>query len=135
MGDTNFIGNSCEAEVLCYLTKLNITVSLPFCGNERYDQIWDINGKLLRIQVKKSNLSEDKSAIVFSTKSSSKYTSDEIDGFATYYNGKVYYVPIENAGRNDIKLRFNCPPNSQLKQIKFAYDYELENILQINEIS
>lgn len=129
---SHIAGNTTEAESLCYLTKLGITVSLPFCGNERYDQIWDVNGKLYRVQIKHSSISDDRSYISFNTTSNSKYTEDEIDGFATYCNGKLYYIPFGSTpiGKT-VKLWFTCPSNSNSKQIKFAFDYELENFFKI----
>ena len=46
------IGMTTEAEVLAAALNLGISVSLPFGGSDRYDQIWEINGKLLKIQIK-----------------------------------------------------------------------------------
>lgn len=127
--NTNFIGNTTELDVLAYISRLNNYVSLPFGGNARYDQIWDINGKLYKVQVKTSSISEDNSFIVFST---GKYESYEIDGFATFYNGKCYYVPVEQASSKEIKLRFTLPKTANPNSIKFAFDYEVERILNIN---
>jgi hypothetical protein len=128
MGNTNFKGNSTELEVLAYISRLNNYVSIPFGGNARYDQIWDINGKLYKVQIKTSSLADDGSAIVFST---GKYDSSEIDGFATYYNGKCYYIPHDRASTSSVKLRFNLPEGSDPKNIKFAFDYEVERILNL----
>ena len=49
--DTKLMGNITELEVLNYVTKLGYQVSLPFGDRARYDQIWDIEGKLLKIQI------------------------------------------------------------------------------------
>lgn len=127
-GNTNFIGNTTELSVLTYISKLNNYVSLPFGGNARYDQIWDIKGKLYKVQIKTSSLIDDGSAIVFST---GKYDAVEIDGFATFYNDKCYYVPFDKASTKEVKLRFNLPENSNPKNIKFAFDYEVERILSL----
>ena len=133
--DSKFIGNITELEVLTYITKLGYQVSIPFGDRERYDQIWDINGKLLRVQVKTSHSTDN--AIKFSCRSShrkegkcinSKYTSDEIDYFATFWNGKCYLVPIDEAS-NEKTLRFAPPKNGQIKGISFAKDYEVEEVL------
>ena len=127
-GNTNFIGNSTELDVLAYISRLNNYVSIPFGGNARYDQIWDINGKLYKVQIKTSKLSEDCSSISFNT---GKYDAHEIDGFATFCKGKCYYIPLERASTSEVKLRFNLPENSNPKNIKFAFDYEVERILQL----
>lgn len=128
LGNTNFIGNTTELDVLAYISRLHYYVSIPFGGNARYDQIWDINGKLYKVQIKTSSLTDDGSAIVFKT---GKYLSEEIDGFATYCNGKCYYIPYNKASSSEVKLRFTLPENSNPKNIKFAFDYEVERILKL----
>lgn len=134
--DSKFIGNITELEVLTYITKLGYQVSIPFGDRERYDQIWDINGKLLRVQVKTSHLIDD-NAIQFSCYSShrkegrsikSKYTSDEIDYFATFWNNKCYLIPVAETS-NEKTLRFAPPKNGQIKGISFAIEYEVEGVL------
>jgi hypothetical protein len=109
---------------------LNNYVSIPFGGNARYDQIWDIQGKLYKVQIKRSKLSDDGDAIIFST---GNYSPEEIDGFATFCNGKCYYVPYDKAGKSEVKLRFTLPDGSNPKSIKFAFDYEVERILKIQK--
>jgi len=80
-------------------------VSIPFGDKERYDQIWDINGKLIRVQVKTSRLNRNEKnsenlSIHFNCKSvingkTHKYSKEEIDYFATYWDNKVYLIPVE----------------------------------------
>ena len=134
--DSKFIGNITELEVLTYITKLGYQVSIPFGDRERYDQVWDINGKLLKIQIKTSRYTND--AIKFSCRSShrvkgkcvhTQYTSDEIDYFATFWDGKCYLVPIEETS-NEKTLRFCLPKNGQTKGITLAKDYEVEEVLK-----
>lgn len=134
--DSKQIGNITELEVLTYITKLGYQVSIPFGDRERYDQIWDINGKLLKIQIKTSH--GDEESIKFSCRSSHRvngkcvntsYTADEIDFFATYWNNKCYLVPITETSREKT-LRFKPPKNGQIKGINFAKDYEVEEVLK-----
>jgi hypothetical protein len=47
--DTNTKGNLTELRVLSRVTELGHTVSIPFGNKDRYDQIWDVNGKLLKV--------------------------------------------------------------------------------------
>ena len=47
--NTNILGKTTELEILLYVTKKGVSVSIPFGDKEKYDQIWDIDGKLLRI--------------------------------------------------------------------------------------
>ena len=47
--DTNVKGNLTEIRLLSKITELGYSVSIPFGNKNKYDQIWDINGKLLKI--------------------------------------------------------------------------------------
>ena len=135
--DTKQIGNITELEVLTYITKLGHQVSIPFGDRERYDQIWDINGKLIRVQIKTSHLLDDGS-ITFSCRSShrkngkcinTRYKNDEIDYFATMWNGQCYLIPI-NETSTAKKLRFIPPKNCRMTNVSFASQYEVEEVLK-----
>lgn len=137
--DSKQKGNITELEVLTYITKLGYQVSIPFGDRERYDQIWDIKGKLLRVQVKTSRLIDDeRSGIKFSCRSNTKvggkiqharYTKDEIDYFATFFEGKCYVVPVEQTS-TEKTLRFKPPKNGQKKGISLAEHYLVEEVLK-----
>lgn len=136
--DTKQKGDITELEVLTYITKLGYQVSIPFGDRQRYDQIWDINNNLLRVQVKTSRPCNGEDAFAFSCKSNvrengktvyKKYSKDEIDYFATCWNEKCYLIPVEECG-TDKKLRLNKPKNNQIKNISFAKDYEVEVVLE-----
>lgn len=134
MKNTNQKGKITEIEVLSHILKMGYSVSIPFGDKDRYDQIWDINGKLLRIQVKTASpVDEEGRAIQFSCKSVSNgkahiYTKNDIDYFATYWKGNVYLVPIEECSVGK-KLRFLPPKNGQVKSINWAKDYLVEEVL------
>ena len=137
MMDSKLVGNITELEVLTYITKLGYQVSIPFGDRERYDQIWDIKGKLLKVQVKTSHEIDDGAAIVFSCRSSqrskgktknTRYNDTEIDCFATTWQGKCYLVPIQETSTEKV-LRFSPPKNGQIKGIAFAESYEVERVL------
>ena len=137
--DSKFKGNITELEVLTYMTKLGYQISIPFGDRERYDQIWDIHGKLLKVQVKTAQwVDESKSAIKFSCRSSqrshgkikhTRYQIGEIDYFATFWDGQCYLVPLEETSNEKI-LRFSPPKNGQIKGITFAETYKVEEMLQ-----
>ena len=59
MLDTNKKGAFTEAQILSYILNLGYSVSIPFGDKDRYDQIWDINGKLLKIQIKTARLNNN----------------------------------------------------------------------------
>jgi hypothetical protein len=95
-------GITTEIYVAAYLLELGYNVSQPLCQDSKYDLIVDVNNKLLRLQVKTARQNNPKS-ITFNCRSTTKnsvthksrtYTSDEIDYFATYWNHKVYLVPV-----------------------------------------
>lgn len=136
--DSKFKGNITELEVLTYVTKLGYQVSVPFGDRERYDQIWDVHGKLIKVQVKTASLvCENDTAIKFSCRSSqrskgktknTRYSKGEIDYFATFWNGQCYLIPIEETSTEKV-LRFDPPKNGQLKGITFADEYKVEEML------
>lgn len=135
--DTNTIGKITELKVLSYVIEHGYSVSIPFGDKDRYDQIWDINGNLIRVQIKTSRWkSEQQKAIIFSCKSSYArstgvkkhiYSKNEIDYFATYWDGKVYLVPVEECS-TEKTLWFEKPSNGCSK-CSFAADYEMEAVL------
>lgn len=138
MSDTKLIGNIAELEVLNYVTKLGYQVSLPFGDRARYDQIWDVEGKLLKVQIKNAKLYQSGDYITVSCKSSNRkegkcvnkrYTEDEIDFLATFYNNRCYLIPVNQLPGRAKNLRFNPPVNGQQENINWAEDYEVEKII------
>ena len=118
-------GKSAELDVAYLATILGINVSLPFGGDLRYDQIWDINGKLLKVQVKYPKEFEHGFVLVGKT-NAGKYTSEEIDGVATIYEDVLYYVPIENMTNNK-KLYITKPEHNNA--VEWAADYDIRRII------
>ena len=124
-------GITTELEVQVAVSKLGAIVSILYGDCARYDHIWDIDGRLLRVQIKTSTMLDDESGFKFPGKNTAgKYDASQIDGIATMYDGKCYFVPIDDCS-NEIKLRFTMPENAQVDQIKFAHDFELQRILNI----
>lgn len=124
-------GITTELEVQVAVSKLGAVVSIPYGDCARYDHIWDIAGRLLRVQIKTSTVLDDESGFKFPGKNTTgKYDASQIDGIATMHDGKCYFVPIDDCS-NEIKLRFTMPENAQVDQIKFAHDFELQRILNI----
>lgn len=117
------------------MTKKGISVSIPFGDKDRYDQIWDINGKLIKIQIKTSHISKKNTgkAIEFKTTGTSngkttKYSKKDIDYFATFWENQVYVVPVEET--SSIKtLRFECTVNKP--NISWANNYTVEEVFNI----
>lgn len=131
--NTNQIGKISELEILTYITKLGYSVSIPFGDKDKYDQIWDINGKLIKIQVKTSRWkNEQQTGIIFNCYSvvngkKHLYTKQDIDYFATYWKGKCYLIPVEQCSAEKtlwFELKIKNPACC------LAKDYELEEVIK-----
>ena len=124
-------GLTTEVKVKYLALENGIMVSTPEGDCSRYDQIWDVNGRLLRVQIKTSKLIDDGSGFEFPGRNKNgRYTSEQIDGMATVFDGKCYFVPVDKCGY-DVRLRYTLPKNGRPEQTKFAHDYELARILNI----
>ena len=130
-------GNLTELQCLTAFSQCGCSVSIPYGDNSKYDFIADVDGRLLKIQVKTASL-KDESAIQFSCRTThvnctgvknERYSSNDIDYFATYWNNQCYLVPVNECSVNKT-LRFEYPKNGQKKGITLASEYELEIQLQ-----
>ena len=133
---TNSKGKQTELKILLILTQLGYSVSIPWGDKDRYDQIWDINGKLIKVQIKTCRaIDEEESGIVFNcyTVSNGKkhtYSKEEIDFFATVWKDKIYLIPIEECSQQKNLRFFSKSKYTNLKQINWAKDYELQEVLK-----
>lgn len=131
-------GNLTELQCITAFYELGYHVSIPYGEDSRYDFIADINGKLIKVQVKSCRTGDNGKSIKFSCRSTrvnatrsihKRYSKDEIDYFATFYNGICYLVPVEECCEQKI-LRFQDALNCQKKGINYAKDYELYSQVQ-----
>ena len=143
MDYTKSIGSITELQCMSKFIDMGFDCSIPYGDACKYDFIADVQGELLRIQCKscinppKRNSAErDMNAIMFycvaQTTNANKtvghsYTSNDIDYFATYYQGQVYLIPVEECSASKT-LRFAPPQNGNSNYNK-AEDYLIENIL------
>lgn len=130
--NVNIKGKVSELEILTLITKLGYSVSIPFGDKDKYDQIWDINGKLIKVQIKTSRWkNESKTGIIFncysvSNKKKHNYTKEEIDYFATFWEGKCYLVPVEECS-SEKTLWFEEKTNPSCC---LAKDYEVLEVIK-----
>lgn len=126
-------GNLTEMQCMAAIMAHNCGVSIPFGDNSRYDFIADIDGQLLKIQVKTAS-AKDENSIKFSCRSTYvncsgvkniRYSENEIDYFATYWDNQCYLISVNECSVEKI-LRFSPPKNRQIKGITFAKDYLLD---------
>lgn len=131
--NVNQKGKITELDVLSYITKKGYSVSLPFGDKDRYDQIWDIKGKLYRVQIKTARwLDEEHTGFVFNCYSVSNgkksvYTKQDIDLFATIVDNQLYIFPVENCS-TEKKVRFTSKQNQP--SINWAKDCTFEEVLE-----
>lgn len=119
MNEITAKGTVTELQCELFFVERQINVYLPLNCDSRSDMIVDINGKLKRIQVKSCHLTKEKTGIAFKTHSTyinknetirKPYTKEEVDLFATYYEGNVYLIPIEYCGKSEKTLSFSETP-------------------------
>ena len=147
MENTKKIGNLTELQCATRLYEIGCAVSIPFGNSEKYDLIIDWNNKLYKIQIKHANLMYDNEedeqnmdpcALRFNCRwighnntgyEAHKYQPEDIDYFATFYNGECYLVPQAECS-NMKTLRIKLPKNGQKKGISFLDDYKAEEVLK-----
>lgn len=113
-------------------------VSIPEVPYQ-YDMLVDINGHVLKIQVKTCKLETDGSGIIFNTSSVTHnkagytrriYNEKDVDYFMTYYDNHCYLIPFRNCGTREKKLRLIPTKNNQTVGIDFASNFLAEKILE-----
>lgn len=135
MNETKQKGLLTELQCQTYFTQLGYNVSIPLGEDCRYDMIVDINGQLIRVQVKTCHQIDN--GITFSTRSTQintqqtkqkTYNPNEIDYFATYWNNKVYLIKVDDCLSATRTLLFEKKKINQ-GDIYFIEDYEVEKTL------
>ena len=138
--DTKSVGELSQAIILARLAEVGYVVSIPFGENQRYDLvIEDGDARFYRVQCKTGWLSQG--CIDFNTSSNYYHHprmkekvdyrrrdyQGQIDFFAVYAPEikKVYLVPVDHVSSTEGRLRLEPPKNNQVKNIRWAQDYEL----------
>ena len=131
------IGHIIELKVAYLAATYGIDVSMP-SGPFRYDQIWDVFGKLLKIQIKKSTLNKTNNGIIFANRTAkSSYSKDEIDAVVTVYKDQLYFIPFDKINSSHSKqLMFNLTKEqlNSMKQCNWAEDYTIEKQLDLKKL-
>lgn len=137
---TNQKGDITEVECILTFIRAGFKVSIPYGEDTKYDLILDINNKLYRIQCKTSRaLTNPNDGFKFKCISMIKYgpgnfkstcyTKEDIDYFATVFNGQCYLIPVEEC-KTEKTLRFRYPSNNQKKFVSLADDYKFEEVIK-----
>ena len=128
-------GNLIELQCIAEFYKLGYTVCIPYGENNRYDFIADINGKLIRVQVKSSKTNDGGKSYVFSCQSSrtngktyinKSYTNEEIDFFCTMVGDICCLIPVDECNTQKT-IRVKESLNNQISHLNLINDYNLSN--------
>lgn len=131
------VGDITEQRFILYCMERNIPISKPLNNNLPYDSIIEVNGELLKIQVKTGYENGVECGFMFNTRSTSKnYTEITnknyiglIDGFITWYKDlpdKFFYILIEEAPSGSMNMYYgDNPKNNQ----NYVYDYDFDNLI------
>jgi hypothetical protein len=114
--------------------ELDIGVYRPMAEGGRYDLIFDVRGRLFRVQCKWASRYDDV-PIVRCHRSrrnrdgllNRRYGAEEIDAFAAYCADltQCYFLPIERFPyRRQIQLRLGPTRNNQRLLVNWASDFE-----------
>jgi len=114
--------------------QFGLSIAVPFGDSDRYDLLVDEGDRLHRVQCKTGSWVNG--AVRFNLYTSTvradgrvdeSYTADEIDAYAVYSASTdgVYWVPVEDTGRGEMRLRVEEPhPKAPKSKINWASDYD-----------
>ncbi len=134
---TQKTGDISESAVIHRLLQCGYMVLTPYGQMHRYDLvIEDADGKFWRVQVKTGWVDEGQALIKFNTASSYNRTVQykgwrnyrgQCEYFAVYVEtlNKVYFIPVDDVGITNATLLLTPSKNNQLKNVRWAKDYEL----------
>ncbi len=102
---TNQKGLITEMQVMLRFIQMGYNVSQPLNADSKYDCIVDVNGKLLKIQIKTAHIHpKTKDAIEIKCHSitttqnklkTGRYSQNDIDYFATFWKDELYLIPVK----------------------------------------
>jgi hypothetical protein len=128
-------GAAAELAIAHVAADLGVGVFKPLTDGERYDLIFDLRPKLVRVQCKWASLVGD--VLIVRCRRCRRtrdgllhrvYTADEIDAIAAYASdlGRCFFFPFELLeGRTTLQLRLAPSRNNQRLRVNWAEDFEL----------
>ncbi|MDZ5812124.1 group I intron-associated PD-(D/E)XK endonuclease [Halorubrum sp. AD140] len=132
-------GQAAEAIVKSECVSYGISVLVPAYDNESYDLVADIDDDFYRIQIKTAFEATTDGAVRFRTRStrtkSSGYEREgyegSIDLFAVYAPvcDETYLIPIEDASKTQMTVRYERSKNNNVKNINWHEDYLFDEVL------
>ena len=128
-------GAAAELAIAHVAADLGVGVFKPLTDGERYDLIFDLRPRLVRVQCKWAALVGD--VVVVRCRRCRRtregllhrgYTADEIDAVAAYAGdiGRCFFLPFDLlAGRSTLQLRLAPSRNNQRSGVNWADEFEL----------
>lgn len=118
--DVNLYGCLAEFKIAAELLKRGYQVSRPLADSSVYDLIADINGKLIKIQVKSTSKKpyENTTGVRIHVTRHRKYSTSEVDYYALwidYYDG-FFFIKNKN------QTAFNINPFGKYKKNFNTFD-------------
>ena len=134
-------GDATEAIVRMAFVVRGVTVLEPVGDNEPYDIVVDRNGEFSRIQVKTAYDGPNGGSVRFETRTtrvkSSGYEPGRYDGRIEFFavfspeTGDIYLVPVEDAQKDAMTIRYRTAKNNNTSQINWHADYLLDEPLHL----
>jgi hypothetical protein len=131
-------GTIAETAIMAAAAKLGIGVYKPITDGERYDLIFRVEHRLLRVQCKWARRAGDVVIVLFRSCRRTregllhrKYTATEIDAVAAYSLGldRCFFLPMDVfGGRSTVQLRVAPSRNNQKRGVHWADDYDFERL-------
>jgi hypothetical protein len=127
-------GDTAETAILASLTEFGHVVSVPFAGAASYDLVADLEGELVRVQVKHGRITGDHVEVSLRRTNpnhneyvESYYRADEIDTYAIYAPeiDRSFWLPFEEAPGSSLRIRYRGQPDIDHPSIRWADDYAL----------
>ena len=131
-------GAIAESAIVHAAIKLGLSVSKPLTDGDRYDLIFDLCPRLIRVQCKWATLAGDVAVIrCYSCRrtrdglTKKGYSASEIDALAAYCVelDRCFYFPVTRLnGRTTLQLRLRPSRNNQRSGINWADDFSFEHL-------
>jgi PD-(D/E)XK endonuclease len=127
-------GTIAETAIIHAATKLRIPVLKPVNDGTRYDLVFELGGRFVRVQCKSAGLQGD--VVVVRMRSCRRtrdgyvrrrYSPEEIDAFAAYSHDldRCFYLPMKIvAGRAQVHLRLGPSRNNQKLLVNWAEEFD-----------
>jgi prevent-host-death family protein len=129
-------GNAAELAVALAAIRAGVDVYRPEGEGSRYDLVFDLDSRLVRVQCKWAPRVRD--VVIVRTYSSRRtpngirnrpYTPDEVDAFAAYCPDleECYFLPLsEFPSSRQIQLRLELPRNGRRAGLNWAEEFTFE---------